>query len=253
MGKEIKDKVISFRVTEAELQSLENQRLEGESLNQAATRLFKEKVIGMQVHTNVDTTVNTVNSDNLLERLLDNEKLREILQTLVYNRMQVYEDSLSEHENTIQFLKTEVSFLKEQLQNNEQPEGRSDAPDRLLEAATPVSEWSEQENQKFTAATTKQVKKEKKLPQTQDDISSYFTNKAGDIRKQLIKESEITLTTDQVRLAMIEVFPDVKDWFGNPDTTKELKAILIKRASEFSKPQSWEDRAASILDEINEI
>lgn len=104
-------KVISFRVTVEEESALEAHKLPGESINQVALRLLKG-VLGMPIDTPVNATVNSVDVDTIKNRLdkieqqLEDaiatpEKLRELIETLVNERIRHSLDILSDHQRWI--------------------------------------------------------------------------------------------------------------------------------------------------------
>lgn len=210
-------RVLSFRVSEAEINALEAlQNPEDSSLGQTALRLLRS-LLGVQP----DTSVNAVDTDGikgrvesleekLNEAIISREQLSDFVNDIVDKRIRHLTDALSDHENRL------ISI--EQAQEK-QPH-------------TPVT--AEVTTQEVTLALL-QDKENAIAPQaTQENVVSSLAGKKLSKAQLKSKSNSIAVTLngkglnisrDIIKAKILELYPNSEDWISDDARLDVIRAL----------------------------
>jgi hypothetical protein len=236
-------KVLSFRVSEAEISAIEAlQQPEDSSLGQTALRLLRS-LIGVQP----DTTVNAVDTyeikdrvESLEERLngavITREQLSDFVNDIVDERIRIALDTLSDHENRL--------INIEQAQ-----EVRSHSP--VTTEVTTQDVVSSLLQDKEDAIASKVTEEEIVSPQAGKKLSpAQLKSKSNSIAVTL-KNKGLEISRTIIKGKILEMYPNFDDWISD-DARLDVIRALEKEHQSGTIQQDWKAKTATFLDGMNE-
>ncbi|WP_445631157.1 hypothetical protein [Nostoc sp. DSM 114167] len=213
-------KVLSFRVSEAEITAIESfQQPEDSSLGQTALRLLRS-LIGVQP----DTTVNAVDTHEIKDRvesleerlngaIITREQLSDFVNDIVDKRIHHLVNALSDHENRLLGI--------EQAQEKQSPTPvtaevtTQDVVLSLLQDKEDAIAPEATEENVVSAPTGKKISP-KKLKSIATSIQNTFKGKGIEISQTIIKNK------------ILEMYPNPNDWLPHSDARRDLIRALEK-------------------------
>jgi hypothetical protein len=209
-------KVLSFRVSEAEITALEAlQQPEDSSLGQTALRLLRS-LLGVQP----DTSVNAVDTDGIKDRVesleeklneatISREQLSDFVNDIVDKRIRHLTDSLSDHENRLLGIE---QAQEKQSHTPVMPEmTNQDAISPLLQ---------DKEGAIAPEATIQDVIFSQAGKLTPVEMRSKIKSIGRTLKNDGLKTSETI-----IRGKILEMYPNSEDWISD-DARKDIIRIL---------------------------
>jgi hypothetical protein len=212
-------RVLSFRVSEAEITALEAlQQPEDSSLGQTALRLLRG-VLGVQT----DTPVNTVDThgikdrvesleDKLTDAIINREQLSDLVNDVVDKRIQLALDTLSDHENRLISIE-QAQEVRSHLPVSPKVTTPDVTPALLQEELEGAIAPKATEDNIVSALAGKKISS-KKLKSIATSLQNTFREDGIEISQTIIKEK------------VLEMYPNPDDWYPRSNARDDVKRAL---------------------------